>query len=80
MRQALMCYGDVTLHTYDIERTDNGLELKMHPQFARECRNWDSLNNFSKAREPKIFDGAMISHPVWGMYSYDRDIMNISLM
>jgi hypothetical protein len=64
LRQVIMCHGDVSLHTYSwID------ELRVpwpSMQTEHQCRNWDTLMEWSEEHHIPDLTGPILTHPTLG--------------
>ncbi len=64
IRQSLVCHADIALHTYTWE----DFQLVPYPDFKvdHECKNWDSIVNWTKKYAAPSLGGSVLKHPVYG--------------
>lgn len=65
LRQVIMCYGDVALHTYQW-RDDTPVPWPtMHT--THQCKKWDRIVEWSKTRDIGELKGPKLQHPTLGI-------------
>ncbi|KAF8864295.1 hypothetical protein BDZ45DRAFT_737301 [Acephala macrosclerotiorum] len=64
LRLLVMCKADVSLQTYDW--LDNTPRPFANFKIEHECYNWDSVNEWAKARSFDLYDNVTLIHPTLG--------------
>lgn len=71
LRQVLMCHGDVALHTY--RWRDDVPAPWPTMQTTHQCKKWERIVAWSRARSVESLQGDILQHPTLGVSYPEHD-------